>query len=108
MFILYSVSIYFIYFITTYIFYKAVPGLETMSFKSTFLVLTAGTIGVGMTQGGIGAYQFLIKESLKLYNIPDKIGLAYGWALWLIQTLTVVSGGVFAYVYLFFKKNEQE
>ncbi len=108
LFILYSVVIYFIYFITTYIFYLAIPGMEHLSIKSAFLVLTAGTIGVGMTQGGIGAYQILITKALELYNIPTKIGLAYSWALWLIQTVTLVIGGLLSYVYLMFRKNEQE
>ena len=108
LFIIYSVLIYFIYFITTYIFYLAIPGLEHLSIKSAFLVLTAGTIGVGMTQGGIGAYQILITKALELYNIPTKIGLAYSWALWLIQTVTLVIGGLLSYVYLIFRKNEQE
>jgi uncharacterized protein (TIRG00374 family) len=108
LFIIYSVLIYFIYFITTYIFYLAIPGLEHLSIKTAFLVLTAGTIGVGMTQGGIGAYQILITKALELYNIPTKIGLAYSWALWLIQTVTLVIGGLLSYVYLIFRKNEQE
>jgi uncharacterized protein (TIRG00374 family) len=108
LFILYSFIIYFIYFITTYIFYLAIPGLEHLSIKSAFLVLTAGTIGVGMTQGGIGAYQILITKALELYNIPTKIGLAYSWALWLIQTVTLVIGGLLSYLYLIFRKNEQE
>jgi uncharacterized protein (TIRG00374 family) len=108
LFFIYSVFIYFIYFITTYIFYLAIPGMEHLSIKSAFLVLTAGTIGVGMTQGGIGAYQILITKALELYNIPTKIGLAYSWALWLIQTVTLVLGGLLSYVYLIFRKNEQE
>lgn len=107
LFVFYSILIYFIYFITTYIFYLAIPGMEHLSIKSAFLVLTAGTIGVGMTQGGIGAYQILITKALELYQIPTKIGLAYSWALWLIQTVTLVIGGLFSYVYLMFRKNEQ-
>lgn len=104
LFILYSFLIYTIYFLCTYLMYFAIEGTDILSLTSTFVVLTAGTIGVGVTQGGIGAYQFLVAKTLELYHIPKPIGLAYAWASWLIQTLNLVILGIFSWFYFMLRK----
>lgn len=106
LFILYSVLIYCIYFASTYIFYFAVTGTEILSFKSTFLILTAGTLGVGMTQGGIGAFQLLVTKAMELYQIPSTVGLVYSWSSWLVQTTTLVIGGLISWIFISIKKYE--
>jgi hypothetical protein len=39
------------------------------------------------TQGGIGAYQLAVQKTLMLYEMDAVNGLAFGWLLWLVQTL---------------------
>lgn len=106
LFIFYSVLIYSIYFLSTYLFYFAITGTEFMTFKSTFLTLTAGTLGIGMTQGGIGAFQLLVTKALELYNIPNSVGLAYSWSSWLVQTSILVLAGIISWIYISIKKYE--
>lgn len=104
-FILASLLIYFIYFITTYILYFAISGTEHLSISSALVVLTAGTLGIGITQGGIGAFQLLVTQALELYNIPTSIGLAYSWSSWLIQTINLVFFGLISWGYLMMRPN---
>lgn len=110
LFLIYSLSIYGIYFSTTYIMYHSLIGLESLQISSTFLVLTAGTAGVGISQGGIGAFQVLVTKALEMYEIPTPIGLAYSWLSWSVQTGTLIVFGFASWIYLNLKKlrNERE
>jgi glycosyltransferase 2 family protein len=105
LFIIYSISIYTIYFLGTYLFYFALSGTENLSLSSALIVLIAGTFAVGLTQGGLIAFQILVTQSLELYDIPKNMGLAYSWALWLIQTITLVVGGIVAWIYISIQKD---
>jgi len=100
LFIIYSASIYGIYFISTYILYFAIQGTSHLTFTSTFVTLSAATLGVGLTQGGIGAFQFLVTKTLELYNVTTSIGLAYAWTSWLIQTANLVIFGILSWIYI--------
>jgi lipoprotein signal peptidase len=47
-----------------------------------------------VTQGGIGAYQLSVQKCLELYGILNTDGLAFGWLLWLAQTLLMLITGI--------------
>ncbi len=106
LFIIYSILIYTIYFLTTYIMYYSLIGLETMDLKSALLILTAGTLGIGLTQGGIGAFQLLVTKALELYSIPRPTGLAYSWISWIVQTFNLVFFGLISWIALNLRKNK--
>lgn len=108
LFILYSLGIYGIYFVSTILMYRAIDGLDSLQWSSGFVVLIAGTLGVGMTQGGIGAYQLLVTQALEWYQIPKPIGLAYSWICWGIQTITLVFFGFISWIYLNIKKSTHQ
>jgi uncharacterized membrane protein (Fun14 family) len=59
------------------------------------------------TQGGIGAYQLAVQKTLMLYGINEVTGLAFGWLLWLVQTLILFLVGPISVLLLFIlnKKN---
>jgi uncharacterized membrane protein YbhN (UPF0104 family) len=105
LFVVYSLVLYSIYFATTIIMYYAIDGLDGLRLTSGFVILTAGTLAVGLTQGGIGAFQLLVTKSLELYDIARPIGLAYSWLSWTVQTGTLVVGGIIAWIYVQFTKN---
>lgn len=104
LFVVYSLVLYSIYFATTIIMYYAIDGLDGLRITSGFVILTAGTLAVGLTQGGIGAFQLLVTKSLELYDIARPLGLAYSWLSWTVQTGTLVIGGIIAWVYVQFTK----
>lgn len=107
LFIIYSLSIYAIYFFTTYILYFAFTETSLLSISSGLVVLIAGTLGVGLTQGGIGAYQLLVTWTLELYNIPTTIAQTYSWAAWIIPTFTLVFFGLISWIYIIRRSNGQ-
>jgi hypothetical protein len=56
-------------------------------------ILSAGSVGMIASPGGIGAYAFLLEKTMQVYGLPYGIALAFGWLLWLAQTgVTVITG----------------
>jgi uncharacterized membrane protein len=53
-----------------------------------------------ITQGGIGAYQLAVQKTLTLYGISEVDGLAYGWLLWLVQTVMVLVVGLICLIFI--------
>ena len=76
----------------------ALQETQNYGIKETFAVLSAGSVGVIVTPGGIGAYALLIKKTMELYGLEEGIALAFGWILWLVQTFAVLIGGIFSFV----------
>jgi hypothetical protein len=76
----------------------ALQETQGYGIKEAFAVLSAGSVGVIVTPGGIGAYALLIKKTMELYGLEEGIALAFGWILWLVQTFAVLIGGIFSFV----------
>ena len=68
--------------------------------REAFTILCAGSIGMIATPGGIGAYAYMIKETMQLYGLNSAIALAFGWILWVAQTLVILIGGLISFVAL--------
>ena len=100
LFVVYSLSIYSIYYLGTYILFYAFSETLNLSLGCGLVVLIAGTLGVGLTQGGIGAYQVLVTWTLSLYGISNTIAQTYSWAAWILPTATLVIFGILAWAFL--------
>lgn len=92
-FILYTFGIWTCYFLMVYIGFFALAPTSGLGLKPGLSVLSFGSIGMVVTQGGIGAYQLIVEKVLGLYGIAEAYGFAFGWLSWLAQTLlTLVLG----------------
>ena len=98
LFLFYTLVIWLCYFFSTYVGFFALQETQQYGFKETFAILSAGSVGVIVTPGGIGAYAILIKKTMELYGLEEGIALAFGWILWLVQTVVVLIGGIFSFV----------
>ncbi len=63
-------------------------------------MLSAGSVGVILTQGGIGAYAYLIGETMQLYKLNAGVAVAFGWILWIAQTVVILIGGLVSLILL--------
>jgi hypothetical protein len=89
--------------------FYAMDAVSTLGIRPSFTILSFGSIAGIITQGGIGAYQLAVQKTLLLYDINEVDGLAFGWLLWLAQTLMVLGIGFLCLVILPLvnrKKNE--
>lgn len=88
----------FIWFTYVMMFYVAIFALEETSTISLGAIITAfviGSLAIGFTNSGFGAFPLLIAQIFLLYHIPETVGTAFGWLVWISQTaLTIVLGGI--------------
>jgi uncharacterized membrane protein YbhN (UPF0104 family) len=98
LFLFYTLLLWGCYFFGTYVGFFALQETQGYGMKETFAVLSAGSVGVIVTPGGIGAYALLIKKTMELYGLDEGIALAFGWILWLVQTFALLIGGIFSFV----------
>ncbi len=105
-FVLLTLLLWSLYLSGGYIGFFALRETEHYGVKEAFTVLSAGSVGVIVTPGGIGAYAYLIEKTMQLYGLPKGIALAFGWILWLVQTAVIFIGGFFSFaaIPLFNKK----
>ena len=89
---------------------QAIPETVGLGFGAAFVVYLFGSIGMTISQGGLGAYPVLVWQALALYGISETVGLAAGWLLWGSQQVVIIVVGVFYILYfsLFAKPRKQE
>jgi hypothetical protein len=100
LFIFHSVFIWAIYFAGIYIGFKALPETSTLGIGAAFAILFFGTFAFILVQGGIGAYQIIVQNTLILYGISANVGYALGWIIWSSQTFAVIIGGLISLILL--------
>lgn len=98
LFLVYTVLLWACYFFGTYLGFFALKETQQYGTRETFALLSAGSVGVIVTPGGIGAYALLIKKTMEVYGLQEGIALAFGWILWLVQTFVILIGGIFSFV----------
>jgi len=89
-FIFYSILIWVLYFGMMYLGFMCMDETRYLGVKAALAVLAFGSVGMIATQGGIGAYQLLVQKTLLLYGVAATTGYAFGWIVWIAQTLLVV------------------
>ena len=83
-----------------YLGFMALQETEHYGLKEAFTVLVAGSIGMIITPGGIGAYPYLLERTMMLYGLQQSIAVAFGWILWIAQTVVILIGGVVSFALL--------
>ncbi len=99
-FILLSVLLWSLYLIAGYIGFFALQETEQYGIKEAFTVLSAGSVGMVVTPGGIGAYAYILEKTMQLYGSQKGVALAFGWLLWLVQTAVILIGGLISFAAL--------
>lgn len=109
LFILYSIIIYLLYILGGLVIFRAFPETVHLGFAAAFVLYLFGSIGMTISQGGLGAYPVLVWQALALYGIGEAVGLAVGWLLWASQQaiVLVVGLGFIVYFSLAKKKNKE-
>jgi hypothetical protein len=71
-----------------------------------FVVMTVGSIGFMIAQGGLGAYPLIVAGILALYGVDYAHGLAAGWIGWTAQTVMILVVGFTVLILASFLKIE--
>ncbi len=99
-FLLLTLMLWILYLSGGYIGFQALHETEQYGIKEAFTVLSAGSIGMIVTPGGIGAYAYLIEATMQLYGLQQSIAVAFGWLLWIAQTVIILIGGLASFLLL--------
>lgn len=94
-FLFHSLFIWFTYILMFYVAVFALEETQTISLGAIITAFVIGSLAIGFTNSGFGAFPLLIAQIFLLYNIPSTVGTAFGWLVWTSQTaLTVILGGL--------------
>ena len=89
------------YLLSTWCGFFAIDATSRLSLADALTVLVMGSVGMIVSPGGIGAYAFLVMETVALYNVPkEPYGQALGWLLWFGQFLSFIIFGVISFILL--------
>ena len=99
-YIFHSFFIWFSYLMMFYVTIFALPETAEISFDVVVMGFIFGTLAVGFTNGGLGAYPLAIASILSVYGVSEGIGTAFGYIVWVSQTLLTIILGLLSYLLL--------
>lgn len=101
LFVVYSVLIWFSYFLNTYLIFSAMGATAHLGLTAALVILTVGSFGMtAPVQGGIGAFHWMVSEGLTLYAITKSDGLAFATISHSSQTLAILVFGAIFLIYV--------
>ncbi|NAS31216.1 flippase-like domain-containing protein [Flavobacteriaceae bacterium R38] len=99
-FILHTVFIWSMYILMLWVIKFSIPEVEDLSLSIILVAFVAGAFAMSASNGGIGWYPFAIATILTAFGISKPSGEAFGWIMWISQTLLVVLLGVSSFLFL--------
>ena len=91
----YTALIWLMYLTQIYIGLKCLHDTRHLTALAALAVLVYGSVGMILTQGGIGLYTYLVAQILNtVYAIPHVPAQAFGWIAWAVQTGIIIIVGV--------------
>jgi uncharacterized protein (TIRG00374 family) len=99
-YVLHSFFIWFAYLMMFYVTIFALSETATIGFNIVLMGFIFGSLAVGFSNGGLGAYPLSIALIFSLYGISNDIGTAFGWLVWTSQTLFTIVMGLLSYLLL--------
>jgi uncharacterized protein (TIRG00374 family) len=99
-FLFHSFFIWFTYLLMFYVTIFALKETSNIGMGAVIIGFVFGSLAIGFTNGGFGAYPLLVAEIFMLYGIPDTAGTAFGWLVWTSQTVLMIFLGGLSFILL--------
>lgn len=99
-YILHSLMIWICYLTMFYVAIFALDETSNISFDIVIMGFIFGSLAVGFTNGGIGAYPLSVALIFSLYGISNDVGTAFGYLVWVSQTILTIVLGFICYLLL--------
>ncbi len=77
-----------------------VAETQGLGIAELLVCFVSGAFAMMISNGGLGAYPIAVSSALALYGISSNSGDAFGWIMWIAQTLMVVVLGAISFVLL--------
>ena len=99
-YLFHSFFIWFSYLLMFYVAKFALPETSEISLDIIIMGFVFGSLAIGFSNGGLGAFPFSIALIFSLYGISNNVGTAFGWLVWTSQTILTILLGLISYVLL--------
>ncbi|WP_421806078.1 lysylphosphatidylglycerol synthase transmembrane domain-containing protein [Flagellimonas sp.] len=99
-FILHTLFIWAAYFGMFWVIKYTVEETVPLSMGELLVAFVAGAFAMSTTNGGIGLYPIAVSAALGIYGISSVSGDAFGWIMWIAQTMMVVLFGTISFIVL--------
>ncbi|MDD3686527.1 MAG: lysylphosphatidylglycerol synthase transmembrane domain-containing protein [Bacteroidales bacterium] len=98
-FILHSLFIWAMYFLMLYVCFFAFDSMKDLSLSAALILFVAGSFGmVAPAPNGIGAYHFMIIQTLLIYGISKQDAAGFALIVHGLQTVLLIILGVLSFV----------
>ncbi|MEE1961366.1 lysylphosphatidylglycerol synthase transmembrane domain-containing protein [Allomuricauda taeanensis] len=77
-----------------------VAETTSLSLSELLVAFVAGAFAMSTTNGGIGLYPIAVSAALGIFGVSSVSGDAFGWIMWIAQTLMVVVFGTISFIVL--------
>jgi len=100
LFILHTLFIWGCYIGMLWVIKFTVAETVDLSLSQLMVAFVAGALAMMFTNGGIGLYPIAVSKALAIFGISDVSGDAFGWIMWIAQTLMIVVFGAISFLIL--------
>ena len=102
LFLFHTLFIWVMYFLMSYVLFKAIPAVSALGLTDAVLVMVAGGFGMVLpAPGGIGSYHWAVSLGFAAVGFSSDVGFAVANVVWLTQTAMIVLTGGLGYLMLF-------
>lgn len=77
-----------------------VPETSHLSLNEIMVAFVFGAFAMATTNGGVGLFPILVSKALGLFGISSVSGDAFGWIMWIAQTLMNIVFGAISFILL--------
>jgi uncharacterized protein (TIRG00374 family) len=99
-YLFHSFFIWFSYLSMFYITIFALKETSNISINAVIIGFVFGTLAIGFTNSGFGAFPLIIAQIFLLYGISETVGTAFGWLVWTSQTALTILLGTLSFLFL--------
>lgn len=99
-FIFHTIFIWTVYVGMFWVIKYTVPETINLSVSELLVAFVFGAFAMTATNGGIGLYPIAVSSALAIFGISSISGDAFGWIMWISQTLMVVVFGAISFLVL--------
>lgn len=100
LFVLHTLIIWGCYIAMFWVIKYTITETIDLTFSQILVAFIAGAFAMSTTNGGIGAYPIAVTAALSLFDITEVSGKAFGWIMWISQTLMIVVFGAISFLLL--------
>lgn len=100
LFIVHTIFIWGLYIAMFWVVKFTVPETIDLSISQLLVAFIFGAFAMTATNGGVGLYPIAVSGALAIFGISSTSGDAFGWILWISQTLMIVVFGAISFLVL--------